>query len=323
MAMQKSMNLSEQGAQERVRLMTFDVPIIPIPPAQQQPVTDFQETPDTAPKPTTDMSQQVRSATVQLQLTDNNDQAPTYGSGTIVGISEDRKKILLSTGIHSFLNMLDVDPNASSSEDMIVRAKKKIQERLGQPFSNSPDKDTLQIPLKDSSGNQLNVMNAKFVAVNGPDGSEQILVEITLDKPLDKSFAPLAVATTKSTAIKQNSRILTGGYTPQDGYQESLSGRVISQELTSGLANEATKDGNGNIVDATKSDDKKYNNIFLVTDVPGIKRGTSGGTVATIDQNGKVVYIGTITAKNSENVGWISAITQDFVTKIDTWNKAN
>lgn len=325
LAMQKSMNLPQEDAKERINLINLNIPIIPLSTEQQQAVSNFQNTTDTAPTPTTEMSQQVKNATVPLVLSDENDKPSTSGSGTIVGMNSDRTKILLSTGIHSFLNMLDIDPTSSSPDDMIIRAKQEIQKKLGKSFfNNSTDHDRLAIPLKDKNGNKLNVKDAKFVAVNGADGSEQILVEVTLDKPLDSSFAALPVATAE-TVINQNSRILTGGYTPQQGYLDSPTGRVYSPTLQSGIANESRQDANGNIIDP-KSDDKKYNDIFLVTNVPGIKPGTSGGTVATIDtKTGQLVYVGTITAKSKAQngeVGWISALNEDFVGKINAWNGA-
>jgi hypothetical protein len=216
--------------------------------------------------------------------------------------------------------MLDIDPTSMSDDDMIARAKEEIRRRLGQSFS---DTDKLEIPLQDSSGNQWGVKDAKFIAVTEPDGSEQILLEVTLDEPLDQSFAPLAVANTQ-LELQQNSRILTGGYTPKYGYQQSLNGRVYSPELQDGVANDPIKDSHGNTISDPKGDDKKYNDIFLVTEVPGIQPGTSGGTVATINADGQLVYVGTITAKNNtNNVGWISSTDQPFVDMVNAWNTEN
>jgi hypothetical protein len=165
-----------------------------------------------------------------------------------------------------------------------------IQKRLDKSFSNT---DKLTIPLKDRNGNQLNVKDAKFIAVTGPNGSEHILVEVRLDKPLDPSFAPLAVESTQSE-LEQGSRILTGGYTPE-GYRESLNGRVVSTTLQSGVANDILPNG-----EDPKGDDKTYHSIFLASNVPGVQPGTSGGTAAII-KNGKAFSRGTITAKNNRD----------------------
>lgn len=314
LGLQKTMGLTKDEARNRIDLLKYNIPVIPLSLKQQQALKDFQKTPDNAPQPTPEMSQQIKNATVPLNLRDSNDPEAIAGSGTILGVSNDRTKILLGTGIHSFLNMLDIDPNSTSKDDMITRAKVEIQKRLGKSFSNT---DQLTIPLKDRNGNQLNVKDAKFIAVTGPNGSEHILVEVELDKPLDPSFAPLAVESTQSE-LEQGSRILTGGYTPE-GYRESLNGRVVSTTLQSGVANDRLPNG-----EDPKGDDKTYNDIFLVSNVPGVQPGTSGGTVVILDNNGKVVYIGTITAKNNrDNVAWISSINQDFVNKITHWNNAN
>jgi hypothetical protein len=317
---QQKMKWTKDQALERIRLIKYQIPVIPLPANLQQPVADFINTPDTAPESTADMSQQIRNATVPLNLSDSNDQGATLGSATILGVNDDRTKILLGSGVHSFLNMLDIDPTSMSDDDMIARAKEEIRRRLGQSFS---DTDKLEIPLQDSSGNQWGVKDAKFIAVTEPDGSEQILLEVTLDEPLDQSFAPLAVANTQ-LELQQNSRILTGGYTPKYGYQQSLNGRVYSPELQDGVANDPIKDSHGNTISDPKGDDKKYNDIFLVTEVPGIQPGTSGGTVATINADGQLVYVGTITAKNNtNNVGWISSTDQPFVDMVNAWNTEN
>jgi hypothetical protein len=300
-----SSGLNQSTVKLCLSAITLDLPEIPVPKGLQKNDIDTHSVINQPQTFTQTQLQQLQNSIVQLSIPSQDINRPINSSGAIVGIKDDRKTILVATSLHPVLEYMDVVPKPNQSTDLISQGKEKARKLLGQNLKG------VTIPM-----NGVNVRNVKFAKVPDSNGSEQILLEIDLNEPLNQNFQPLTVA--DGTKLADGQLIGTAGYGRQQPkasiqYLVSDQGRIADAKPTTLTASETTKD--------ETSDDKVYNNLILGTNTTGVFPGTSGGAVVAIDGQGKLTHIGTISAKDKDQTSWISANDPGLFGFINSWNQ--
>jgi hypothetical protein len=285
------------------------IPRIPVPQELKQDVQEIASTPRSPDEKSESMSEHIKNSTVPLSIGSQGER----GSGTVVGVSQDGSKILITSGIHAFLSDLGVEPNDFSEEDMIVNGKDTIRDLI----NNKQSQNSINLNFDHE---RFQAKSAKYVSVAPNENGEQLLIEVELDSPLTKDEAKeLAVDMADSSNLEKNSNVMTSGYayltdSNESVYSMSENARVVSSGKQQLVVNESNDDAR---------DDKTYNDLRLISGADGIHPGTSGGGefIVSKDAEGKkqIVHSGIISAKDENGIGWISQNDSSILEARKSW----